>query len=301
MATQCPITAYSRYLPVEPDALAWGLHVLDAGYTEIPPHSPYPPGKHPEGYMFQWDKGRVLSEHQLVYVTRGEGVFESRSAGKRRIRAGTVFLLFPDEWHRYSPSPATGWDESWVGFDGDHARRVMSRFFSRRNPVLDVGCADGLLSVFRSIAEEIRTASPGYRPIVAARTLEILALIRRLTVSRQVADNDLLVKVQQARCTILAQSDDSVDLRGLSRDLGMSYSSFRNMFKRHTGSSPRQYHIQIRLNKAKAFLTETDMPVSQIAARTGFSSAFYFSRLFKRRVGQTPMSYRRRSRSGRRW
>jgi AraC-like DNA-binding protein len=248
--------------------------------------------------MFRWDTGRVLFEHQLVYVTRGEGVFESHFAGKRDIRAGTVFLVFPGEWHRYRPAPVIGWDESWVGFDGDHARRVMSRFFSPRNPVLDVGCDDGLLSIFRSIAEETRTASPGYPLIVAARTLEILALIRRLTVSRQVADNDLMVKVQEARCTILAHSSDPVDFTDLSRDLGMSYSSFRNIFRRHTGISPRQYQIQIRLNKAKAFLTETDMPVSQIAERTGFSSAFYFSRLFKRRVGQTPMSYRRRSRPG---
>jgi hypothetical protein len=44
-----PDKAWSCYLPQSPEAEEWGLFVLDAGYTVIPPNAPYPPGQHPDG------------------------------------------------------------------------------------------------------------------------------------------------------------------------------------------------------------------------------------------------------------
>src|SRR6185295_11703037 len=98
---------YFRYFAVSPMDEDWGIYVTTAGYVNVPPGGIYPPPGHPEGYEFFYQNGRVLHEFQLHYVTRGGGDFESATAGPQKIEAGTVFMLFPGEWHRYTATPET--------------------------------------------------------------------------------------------------------------------------------------------------------------------------------------------------
>ena len=51
-----------------------------------------------------------------------------------------------------------------------------------------------------------------------------------------------------------------------------------------------------RLNKAKELLLSSNMPICEIAEKSGFSDASYFSRSFKKSVGLTPKQYRKLSR-----
>ncbi len=286
------LSAYSRYLPVEPDALDWGVHVLDGGFTEIPPGLPYPPFDHPEAYMFTWERGRTLTEYQIVYITRGAGLFESASAGTLPIAAGQVFCLFPGEWHRYRPAPEEGWDENWIGFSGDHARRLMSRFFSPLRPVLHAGHDEALVSLIREVADLLDAPGPGYQQIVAAKTVEALARIRSLDMARTRRRDPHGERIRRARCHLLEHADHDVDLEALARELGMSYSRFRARFRDATGLPPKQYHLAIRINKARLLLLETDLTVSEIASRLGFSSVHYFSRVFRQKMGLPPSHLR---------
>lgn len=286
------LTAYSRYLPVEPDAVRWGIHVVDCGYSIIPAGSPYPPLRHPDNYMFTWEQGRILSEYQLVYITRGEGVFESKTTGQIEISAGEVFILFPSEWHRYRPQEQTGWDENWIGFDGEYARQIMERFFTRSKPLFKVGYDEELVKLVRSIPEAIQTASSGFQQVLAARVAEVLARVRASDLQQTTRGSGADRKISQARCFLLEHSNEEIDFKQLAITIGMSYTRFRAVFKTHTGFSPLQYQLNIRINKAKAILSETYLTVGEIADQLGFSSVYYFSRLFRNKTGLSPTAYR---------
>lgn len=290
------LTAVARYLPVEADALAWGLHVVDCGFTEIGPGSPYPPGPHPVGYDFSWRRGRTLSEFQVVYITRGGGLFESASAGTSAVAAGQVFLLWPGEWHRYRPDPATGWDETWIGFDGVYARQLMPRFFSVAGPLLSVGLNAELLAQMRGLPALMAAAGPGYQQVLAGRTVEVLARLRALALSAVPGGQRLEQQVHAARCHLLTHAEEDVDLPRLAATLGLSYPRFRAAFRASTGTSAHQYQLQVRLNKATELLRATELPVAEVAQRVGFNSVYYFSRLFKRKLGLTPSECRAQGR-----
>lgn len=82
-----------------------GTAVSGVGSTRIPPHAPsYPLSVHPDGYMYTWERGRVLHEYSAIYIANGKGSFESTAGGAEDVKAGTVILLFPGEWHRYRPA-----------------------------------------------------------------------------------------------------------------------------------------------------------------------------------------------------
>ena len=105
-------SVHLKYLAIGPGVLAWGTAINSVGYQEVAPGEAYPPGDHPSRYLFSTRRGRILDEYQLIYITRGSGHFKSAHLPHPvDVRPGTVFLLFPGEWHTYMPDPSTGWKE----------------------------------------------------------------------------------------------------------------------------------------------------------------------------------------------
>ena len=64
------------------------------------------------------------------------------------------------------------------------------------------------------------------------------------------------------------------------------------LFTKHLGMSFVTYLENIRINKAKELLYSTNMSIREIAVSVGYSSASYFSKVFKKRIGITPLQYR---------
>ncbi len=88
--------------------------------------------------------------------------------------------------------------------------------------------------------------------------------------------------------------DHNLSLAELAQQSGLSPFHFARRFRQTTGESPHQYVVNRRLETAQRLLKETDLPVSQIALMTGFSSQGHFSQIFTRRLGQPPRQYRLR-------
>ncbi|WP_281717669.1 AraC family ligand binding domain-containing protein, partial [Alistipes senegalensis] len=142
--------SHVKYLMSNDQDMLWGMVVTTAGHQNIPPQAEYPSRNHPTRYLFSTEKGRVLNEYQLVYITRGRGQFVSTRQKECEIREGDMFLLFPGEWHNYRPDPHTGWHESWVGFTGpDIEKRVAARFFVREKAVFSIGIHEEIYHLYR--------------------------------------------------------------------------------------------------------------------------------------------------------
>jgi AraC-like DNA-binding protein len=90
--------------------------------------------------------------------------------------------------------------------------------------------------------------------------------------------------------THLAQPFSRTDL---AKTVGLSPTRFHTVFHEIMGVAPWQYVLQRRIKAAQELLMSTDLPLEEIAARTGFRCRFYFSRCFHRLVGQPPAAFRR--------
>ena len=98
----------------------------------------------------------------------------------------------------------------------------------------------------------------------------------------------------------LAQIDQSLAAPlpnpALAESCGMSTDYFIKRFKKAFGSTPAQYQLAQRVTQAAGWLVSTDWPLEEIAARTGFSDRFHFSRAFSARLHDSPAAYRRKFR-----
>lgn len=83
-----------------------------------------------------------------------------------------------------------------------------------------------------------------------------------------------------------------ISVEGLAQKFGISSRYLRKQFQAETGISCSRYILSLRIEKAKGMLWNTSKTVTEIASSTGFNSSQYFSRVFSRYTGQTPMEYR---------
>jgi len=294
------VHTFFRYLPVSERDRRFGLFLTTAGESRIPPGFPYPPTGHPGLYAFDWKKGRVLREHQVVYISAGQGRLETRHSAWR-ISPGTAFLLFPGVWHRYRPDPGVGWNEHWLGCDGPVVRGLVRHgFFSPDRPVLRVRDEDLLLGAFSSLIDAMQTGRPALQQVAAGASLYIMSLLYSAQQPGQDGSPQVGRAVHEAMRRMAEPREGEPQVPELARRLGVSYSWFRRTFAHHTGLSPHQYRLQIRLGRARTLLGETSLTVKEVAFRCGFESEQYFCRLFKSKSGVAPGEWRRSLSGGRR-
>ena len=277
------------YRPIDNFDLGWGLKVTDAGYTNIRPGDDYPARHHPTPYMFTWETGRRLSNYQIVFIGRGEGVIETEHGGASELNGGDVFILFPGEWHRYRPKKNIGWTERWCGFSGAYAGQVMGAFFSVKSPVVRGVDATAVRRRIRCISRLFKDGRTSCVPALVAETIGLLADIAPFAAHRK---RSFASAIDDACDELAARFDENIDLERLSRRHGMSYPLFRRLFKTQTGFSPHAYVLEMRLNRARVLLRDTSLSVEEIGGAVGFSSLAYFSAAFQKRTGVSPSSFR---------
>jgi AraC family transcriptional regulator len=86
--------------------------------------------------------------------------------------------------------------------------------------------------------------------------------------------------------------EQDIKLADLAALLGMSQFHFCHLFKRTIATTPYQYLLQQRIERAKQLLKQTDQPILEIALQCGFNNHSHLSQQFRRLTGMTPKAFR---------
>ena len=89
--------------------------------------------------------------------------------------------------------------------------------------------------------------------------------------------------------------DTTLTIHDIAKRIGCSIRTVEILFRRSTQCSPAVYYLSLRLQAARRLVTDTRLPMADIAVRTGFSSIASLSRAFRRQFGQTPSAARKGS------
>jgi AraC family transcriptional regulator len=85
---------------------------------------------------------------------------------------------------------------------------------------------------------------------------------------------------------------ESLKVRELAERVGLSQFHFARMFRRSVGRPPHGYLTDLRMQRAKSLLRETDLPLARVASLVGYQTQAHFTGVFHREIGVTPGSYR---------
>lgn len=272
---------------------SWGLVVNSVGYQEIKQNENYPLRIHPTRYLFSTKKGRILDEYQLVYIIKGSGYFTSDKQKKTKIREGTIFLLFPNEWHNYFPEKGTGWVEYWIGFNGLTMDTLLQNgFFLHNKPLFNVGIQEDLVYLYLKSIEVAQKQPSGFQQLLAGYVNHILGATYSYDRQELFVKLEVVNQINKAKVLMMNNYKNKVRSEEIAKMVNMSYSRFRKLFKEYTGFSPAQYVLSLRLQKSKELLTNTNLTAQEISFIVGFENSDYFNSIFRKKVGMTPIRYR---------
>ena len=298
---------FHHYLPVNDDAMRWGLYVTGAGRGVIPPQSDYPSQGHPSLYQFDWRRGRILPEFQIILITEGGGVFESESVGKVTVNSNTLILLFPDVWHRYRPDKTTGWKERWISLNGDMLHRLVDDgFLQPTQAVNDLVNTSNILSVFDQLLNRIRDMPATNSIVLSLHSMALVGVIIELISDGQLPSevlpegyrsmpSDTLVTA--CLDLIWTHSHLPLSIDYLVQQLPTSRRTLERRFGQTCGHSIHGEIMRCRLSRAKRLLCETRLSVKCIAYLSGFTSPQRMCVAFKKYLQTSPKRYRRQRRA----
>ncbi|MBQ3022386.1 MAG: AraC family transcriptional regulator [Clostridia bacterium] len=100
--------------------------------------------------------------------------------------------------------------------------------------------------------------------------------------------------LESARAYINNNYNNDISLSDIAGYVYLSTSHFARAFKKHYGTSPIQYLLSVRIEKAKSLLEETNLKVGDIALSVGFSAQQRFNDIFKKHLDVSPSEYRQK-------
>lgn len=274
-----------------------GSRCVDLGRIFSEPNTPYPPYPDKLPYVYQEVVvGRRLDELHLVYIDSGSGWYTNDAGDRFRITAGTALLLYPNFYHAYAPDSANGWSEYWVGCTGSYPDWLIKEdAFRNKNSLTRIGMFQGLGDDFRQLCALAASAHPE-----AVKSQLLGGSINRLLGRMLVLQNRPLGTDESAGRAVRevigfleSRVESDVDMRVLPEMAGMRYDRLCRLFQDATGMTPHQYYLDRKINAAVTLL-RSGLSVKETAYRLCFESPYYFSRIFKKKTGKSPLEYKAR-------
>src|SRR5262245_4621160 len=144
-------------------------------------------------------------------------------------------------------------------------------------------------AVIASIETELAEQEEGYRQAALAHLTLLLIDVARLA-------GDVVGDLRRSGEPLLAEVFTVIDrhrgeplsLRDVADELGMAPGHLTTVVRRRTGRTVQEWIIERRMAEARGLLSDTELPVSEIARRVGMSDPGYFTRLFRRPHGAAP-------------
>lgn len=227
-----------------------------------------------------FSSGSVRRDYYYMYVLKGKMILPECT-----LFPGDVIVFEPGYTYQYTSEGETAY--LWVHYTGFEAYSVTKSAGLMLHEKKQIGMHREIIGCFQKLFREFIINDEEARQLSVCLLREILLFTGRYAGSEEKRSLPLL-----ALAYIHRSFQENIDIDSLARMENMGCTSFRSVFKKHTGVSPNEYIITQRISAACRLLAQTDKSISAIAADVGYHDQYYFSRIFKKKMGVSPLKYR---------
>jgi len=317
------LAMFSEINPRELTAFQTGVVMAERRYGMFTPASAVRPPELPppeEGYYMPPARGRqqlpvditnagrscwlrgdtfVRSESQLFaleLVTGGKGELTVK---KRRyeLLANDVFVLHPNEAHRYRATSLKPFEKMYVGIAVATAlqRTLLERLglLQTSHIRLDSATAHAARALITEIIRALQAAKPPARARLSALAYQLLVTIAE-AYAPPPAPLALPDGVEAAMRHVLTHLTEPVRVATLASKTGYSPDHLNRVFVKYVGMRAHAWIENTKLLAASRLLNKTRLKVHEVAECLGYDNSYVFIRVFKRQTGMTPEVFRRR-------
>ena len=256
------------------------LYITDIGFY---PRAEYHYRERPGG----------ISQNILIYCTEGKGWLEVPS-GHYDVNPNEFLIIPADTPHKYGADEKIPWTIYWVHFKGIQSPYFASllskqyKDFVNYSPFLDerIKIFD---SIYKTLESGYSLDNLTYSNISFSYFLASLSFIDKFASARHVIEKDAVdfsIEFMQNHL------DVQLTLESLASSINLSVSHYSSIFRKKTGYSPVVYFNHLKIQHACQYLQFTTLRINEIASKLGIDDAYYFSRMFTKIMGISPLEYR---------
>lgn len=266
------------------DEIISGGYITDVGYY---PKAQFHYRKRPNG----------IDQHILIYCIEGSGWVQ---IGDNRfsISSGEFFIVPAKTPHSYAANKDNEWTIYWIHYKGKVFDKITSLLIKELNGYKSaVSFSERRIELFEEIYSNLER---GY----SIDNIRYANLCLSYFLSSFLYKNkfDIIAPVERRDVAGLAidymqkHINQTLTLNEIALAVNLSVSHLAAIFHKRTGFAPIEYFNHLKIQKASQYLQFTQDRINEISNKLGIQDSYYFSRLFKKLMGISPIEYRRKFR-----
>ena len=240
--------------------------------------------------------GPARREYYLFhYVVSGKGILEYNKKVVK-INSHQLFLIMPGEVTYYQADALEPWTYCWFSMSGSEADllvRIMG--FEDGNRVVDYVATDEPLDAYIMELVVKRVEYESDKLMELSKLYELIALIRKnheLTKNHYLDVLDRNTHVRMAVDYLQKNYMLQISIQEITNYVGVDRTQLFRLFYHEFDMGPKAYLMQIRMDQARELLVNSNLTIKCIAFSVGYPDPYQFSKIFKRKYGVSPKSFR---------
>lgn len=224
---------------------------------------------------------------QLFWGVAGQGAIVIRDR-EQILEPGMVAVYFPGMKHIITAMGDSPWEYRWWTLDGPQAADIASGF-GLMPGIHKAGPAP--VKLFSRLERAVRDISPSGERQAVCMAFELMSKVAVAGLAHR--EDDELVK----RTLEILRSkwmNYPLSVKTMAAELGVDRTVLTRRFIAAVGMAPKEYLSGLRIQAALSLLKKTRLPMPELAMKCGIKDPNYFSRLLSRRLGVSPLRFRKR-------
>ncbi|MFV0364171.1 MAG: helix-turn-helix domain-containing protein [Suipraeoptans sp.] len=241
------------------------------------------------GFFYCNDKYRIARESidsfLLIHVKSGTMGVKFRGEEYQVLPGHTIILDCHDPHEYYAVEDLNFY---YFHYNGNSSKLYYDLIYNKCGCVITTANSKDFESMFQAILHQVR------KHILNEHLIS--ALVHRVLSDLYSSSQPDLMKMDETILKVIDYMEshfhEKITLADMSEYLQLSQSHLSHSFKAHTGSTPHQYLLDIRISHSRKLLITTEKTLDEIATLCGFQDPIHFIRIFKQRTGTTPHKFR---------
>lgn len=228
----------------------------------------------------------IRNYYLFVLVNKGEASLFHRN-GIMKFKAHDMLVMCPCERIHYVAE--TPWSIQWVGLYGQTVENYMKSLrICGDDPILKIEKYYEMEEVLEELYQisNCQTEQMRFKQMeLIYRFFSLLCKGEQRSKSCDIAD--------RAKKIIDYNFDRDITVKKVADTMHLDSAYLTRKFAQKYSVAPKEYLLEKRMELAKRLLTQTDATVKEISGSVGYDDSLYFSRIFKKKEGLSPLAYRK--------